>query len=251
MIRKHNAGVEWLEFELFQHFPNLKAVIFLRHGGHSDGPYSSLNLSYTMNDDALKVDQNVAKAMKAIGISRLATVNQVHGSYATDIDNTNWNAQTSADAMVTNLLNLPLKITHADCQSAIIYDPIKHIIANIHCGWRGQTENIYAKTIKTLKSKFQCNPADLHVAIGPSLGPLAAEFQNYRTELPAPFWEFQTSLFHFDLWSIAEMQLREAGISPAHMQIARLCTSSNEHDFFSYRGQKRVTGAHATIATLM
>ena len=31
---------------------------------------------------------------------------------------------------------LGLVIKQADCQAVILYDPHKHVLGNIHCGWR-------------------------------------------------------------------------------------------------------------------
>jgi hypothetical protein len=38
MLRKKRGSLEWLEFDLFQEFPEIKHAVFLRHGGVSEGP---------------------------------------------------------------------------------------------------------------------------------------------------------------------------------------------------------------------
>lgn len=251
MLRRVQNGIQWLEFELFAQFPTLRHAIFLRHGGYSCGPYSSLNLSYTMGDDWLAVSHNVAKAKACLKIDRLASVQQVHAADSVAINSSNWQKLCQADALMTKDCHMGLKVTHADCQAAILYDPTKQVIATIHCGWRGQVLNIYAKTIQALASQYGCCPADIFVGIGPSLGPTYAEFKNYRTEFPAAFWQFQCAPNYFDLWHMAEWQLQSAGILPEHMQLARLCTYENEHDCFSYRRSQRLTGAHASMVAML
>ncbi|MFI5344380.1 MAG: polyphenol oxidase family protein, partial [Chlamydiales bacterium] len=154
------------------------------------------------------------------------------------------------DGLICKTAGISLMMTHADCQIALIYDPIQHIVSNIHCGWRGSVLNIYAEGINMLKTRFGSNPADLLVCISPSLGPDEAEFINYRHELPEEFWPFQVRPTYFDFWSISEYQLQAAGILPHHIEMARLSTYSNSHDFFSYRRDK-ITGRHATCITLL
>jgi YfiH family protein len=251
MIHKRDREVQWLEFELFQPFPKLKHAIFLRHGGYSKGAYNSLNLSYTMGDDPYNVARNHKIALGCLGVDSSVSLQQVHGTHVVLIEDTTSPERQQGDAIMTDLRDVALQITHADCQAAIIYDPVKHVLALVHCGWRGQVGNIYAKTIAMLGRTFGSRPADLHVGIGPSLGPSHAEFINYREEFPSSFWDFQRSPNHFDLWSLANKQLEECGILPNHRQLACMCTYANERDCFSFRRQQRITGAHATFASLL
>lgn len=137
--------------------------------------------------------------------------------------------------MITEEIDLGLMIKMADCQAAIFYDPIRHVAANVHCGWRGSVVNIYQKTVQALKAHFGSQPEDIHVGISPSLGPQVAEFIHYKEELPPPFWDFQVKPFHFDFWQISEQQLLQAGLLPHHIEMARICTKSNPQDWFSYR----------------
>lgn len=154
------------------------------------------------------------------------------------------------DGLVTKTPGLTLLMTFADCQIAFIYDPIHHVIANIHSGWRGSVQNIYGEAVDKMKSAFGSKPEDLLVCISPSLGPDEAEFMHYRRELPEEFWHFQPRPTYFDFWSISEAQLQAAGVLPHHIEVARLSTYSNPHDFFSYRRDK-VTGRHAACLSLL
>jgi copper oxidase (laccase) domain-containing protein len=76
-----------------------------------------------------------------------------------------------ADAMVTNLTGVALMVKQADCQAVILFDPEKKVVANVHCGWRGNTANLLGRVIDRMKASFGCTPAALRAAIGPSLGP--------------------------------------------------------------------------------
>lgn len=250
MIHKSENGIEWLEFELLAPFKALKHAIFLRHGGKSVGEYQSLNLSRWMGDNPDHVAENHKSVKSIFSYNHLSEARQVHADDIFILDKSNFCKPIISDALVTATLDIALKITHADCQAAIFYDPIQNVLANVHAGWRGQCLNIYDKVVNLLKGKFHCNPADIHVAISPSLGPQHAEFVNYRVEFPEAFWDFKVSGNHFDLWELAKYQLMQAKVLKSHIQIAGLCTYES-HDCFSYRRQNRKTGTHGTFAMLL
>lgn len=249
MIRKSHNGIEWLEFEHLAEFRHLKHGVFLRHGGVSQGMYASLNLNYCLGDDPDAVEENLKKVNEILQTPKLYWANQVHGGKVCVVDHA-WNNQNnSCDGILTNHLDKGLMIHHADCQAAIIYDPKHHAVANVHCGWRGSVQNIYAATIQEMGSTFGSKPQDLFVGISPSLGPQHAEFINYRTELPELFWEFQVRPTYFDFWAISEAQLLQCGVLKHHIEVAKICTYGNPQDYYSYRFNK-IRGGHGTIALL-
>lgn len=250
MIHKQHDDLRWLEFELLAQFRELRHGVFLRHGGYSQGAYDSLNLSTTMGDKPENVEANILKAKSVFGITQLASAEQVHKDGIVLVNDQNFSQLDPNDALTTNCIEIGLKIVHADCQAAIFYDPCNRALATVHCGWRGHVCNIYAKTIAAMIKSYGTNPANLYVAIAPSLGPNHAEFINYRLEFPESFWDFRVNECHFDLWALASWQLKQAKILESHIQIAKMCTYANQLDCFSYRRSKRITGAHGTIACL-
>lgn len=248
MIRKKKDNVEWLEFELLKEYPELIHGIFLRKGGFSQAPFHSLNVSQGMGDDSAIVAQNKEKIFSLLNISKVFSPRLCHGSDI-EIVQSQTKPNHSFDGVVTKTTNLGLFITHADCQAALFYDPIRKIIANIHCGWRGNVQNIYAKTVLFFQERFGSDPKDLIVCISPSLGPDKAEFVNYKTELPESFLKFQVRPNYFDFWEISKAQLMAANVCKEHIEIAKICTYQNENDFFSYRREKK-TGRNGTLIAL-
>jgi len=168
-------------------------------------------------------------------------IHTLHYDSPSEIDN--------CDGFITKERGIASLIKHADCQACIMYDPIQHIVANIHAGWRGSVQNIYATAIKQLGEQYNSQPENLLVCISPSLGPSAAEFSNYKEELPESMWEFQDRKHYFNFWEISRSQLIKCGILPHHIEIAEKCTYSNEEDYFSYR-REGLTGRHGTIVLL-
>jgi YfiH family protein len=248
MKRKKHQDIEWLEFELLSGIPNLTHGVFLRHGGVSGPPFHSLNFGYTSGDDRTAVFHNRNQILKLLDLAKLITGKQNHGKRV-DLVDANYEPKEFADGLITQEKNLGILMTHADCQAAIFYDPVHHAVANVHCGWRGNVQNIYRETILAMKEKVGTAPQDLIVCISPSLGPEASEFKNYKEEFPSTFWGYQFKPNYFDLWKIANDQLENEGVLSHHIEIAALCTFTHTEDFFSYRREK-ITGRNATVVGL-
>lgn len=243
MQRVHGpGGIQWLEFPLLAAAGRVRHASFLRQG--------NFNLGETATGVDAQVALNRSRATTALDAQHLCMVHQVHGSDIIDV--TQPLSQTSApfgDALITNRPGLALLVKHADCQGALFYDPVQHVIAAAHCGWRGNVANIYGKLVERLKTNYGCKPENLLVGISPSLGPDNAQFIHYRTELPESFWPYQVRPLYFDLWTISEMQLYAAGILPQHIQMARICTYANADDCYSYR-RNQVEGRHGSAIVL-
>jgi YfiH family protein len=244
MLRNKRESIEWLEFEIFQEFPQIGHAIFLRHGGVSAAPYLGLNVGGGTGDNPQHIQQNRTLLLKLMGCKAFAGSYQVHGADVRQAPLEN--PDEKCDGLYTAKEGLGLFIKHADCQAAIVYDPVQNVIANIHAGWRGNVLNIYQSAALELKNCFGSKPENLIVGISPSLGPCCAQFVNYKIELPEHFLEFQVKPLYFDLWEVARRQWMNAGVLPHHLQIAKICTCCNKEDYFSYRRDKP-TGRHATV----
>lgn len=255
MQRFHDNRLQWLQFDLLSDIPRIRHSVFLRHGGYSEGPYASLNVGQQIGDDPSLVHANVALIEKTLRSEipewdKLVWGWGCHGKHIEEVDHSSPQTILECDGLITNIPRMTLMMKHADCQIALIYDPINHAIGNIHAGWRGSALNIYGEAIAKMQGQFGSDPANLLVCISPSLGPDESEFIHYRHELPEDFWQFQIRPAFFDFWAITEHQLQASGILPHHIEIARLSTYSNPHDYFSYRRDK-ITGRHATCITLI
>jgi YfiH family protein len=202
-----------------------------------------------VGDEQDAVASNRRKAFSLFSATSIHEMQQVHGDTIRFVDATSPSVLADCDALLTQTPGCALVVKHADCQAAILFDPHQNAIAAVHCGWRGSVLNIYAATIAAMIEKFGSNPTDLRVAISPSLGPDAAEFQNFRDELPESFWSYGDCKHYFDFWELSQDQLLSAGVERQNIENLRLCTYSDSEKFFSYR-RERVTGRHATAVML-
>lgn len=256
MLLKERDSVKWLEFELLSDIPDLVHGIFLKHGGLSQGEFASLNFSYFVGDDPENVKANEALAASIIGLPfdeegdpQIAHSWVYHGANVSEVVSKDIQEPFKGDAITTSVPEIGLLMTHADCQTAIIYDPQEKALAVVHAGWRSSILNLYQETILQMNKRYRSKPENLLVGIGPSLGPESAEFVNYMLELPEIFWPYQVKPSYFDFWSISEWQLVSAGVLPHHIQIAQIDTYQHPEDYYSYRRDKSC-GRHATIAGL-
>jgi len=230
----------------------VKHAVYTRHGGISEAPYHHLNVSSAVGDEAEHVAANLRTIRLALGARHLVGMQQVHGSHIlilTDDRAQGLEQPLEADAVVTNLPGVALMVKQADCQAVILVDPEKSVIANVHCGWRGNTANLLGKVIERMRGTFGSDPATLFAAIGPSLGPCCAEFTTFESLFPESFRRFMVKTNYFDLWEVSRWQLLQAGLREDRIEVAGLCTRCRTDLFFSYRGEG-TTGRFATVAML-
>ncbi len=74
------------------------------------------------------------------------------------------------DSLITGEKGVYLSITAADCPPLFLFDPIKEVIALIHCGWKPLASKVIENTFKVLGEQFGVdNRSDLIAWIGPGI----------------------------------------------------------------------------------
>ena len=257
VILTHKNGASFYRFESLARFSEIRHGIFTRHFGCSTGPFESLNVSFGLGDKTAQVKENRQVIARAIGSNNLIFAQQVHGDQVLILNPANFAGDESSgsvlgtgDALVTDACGKFLTIQLADCQSILLYDASRRVVANIHSGWRSSIRNIAGRTVQIMQKHFKCHPADIMAGIGPSLGPCCAEFVNYQNEIPESYWKFKDDAHRFDFWAISKHQLQEAGVLLKHINVAGVCTRCRPKTFFSYRREKQ-TGRFAAAIGLL
>lgn len=245
MILTKVNGVSFYQFPNLVSFPKLRHGVFTRNGGFSKKPYSSLNLSLSVGDDEGSAMQNRSLVSMCMDDGELVFTKQMHDADVIVVSKAN-SFPFIGDALVSNVENRMLAIKIADCQSVLMYDPVRNVVANVHSGWRGSIKNVIGSAIDAMKERFDCRPSDIFAGISPSLGPCCAEFINYEREIPEQFWKYKDSANHIDFWRISTDQLCDAGVMPGNIYSSGICTKCNTDLYFSYRGEK-TTGRFAAV----
>jgi len=228
-------------------FPFISHGVFSRHGGVSPAPWNSCNVSFGLGDRRENVRTNRERIKKTLGLERLVSARQVHGSRVYPVAESSCHdlEADGFDALITDVPGTGLMIQQADCQAVFLVDPVKQAIGIAHAGWRGSVVDIVAETVYAMSREFSSEPADLTAAISPSLGPCCAEFVNFRSELPASLHSYQVRPDYFDFWAISHDQLCSAGVRPENIHTAKVCTRCSK-DYFSYRRENK-TGRFASV----
>jgi len=167
-----------------------------------------------------------------LGITEPVTSYQVHGDAILVIQKPPVPRPTG-DALITRTPNLPLMVKVADCQGVLIFDPKTRTIAAVHSGWRGSAQNIVGKTI-TRMAELGCRPADLLVAVSPSIGPCCAEFTDPIQELPPDLHPFIHGK-RVDFWAATKAQCLGAGVPESGIELPTECTRCHADRYFSHR----------------
>ena len=249
------SGIHQVPYYLFPRLsrhPSLVHAIFTRQGGVSRRPYNSLNIGYGTGDLDEDVQTNIRIMKNALGVGRLRFLRQVHGQHLVVLKGRGGQGPAEVprgDALITDRTRLALMIKQADCQAVILFDPSNRVVANVHCGWRGNARNILGAAVGRMKEEFGSEPPRLMAAIGPSLGPCCAEFVSHEEIFPKAFRRFMVRKNHFDLWAVSRWQLMEAGLTEQNIELARICTKCRTDLFFSYRAEG-ITGRFATLVML-
>lgn len=253
-MKQINKPFPVLQFDNLGSQSNITHFITTRHGGDGRDNYATFNLGEYCGDDNETVTRNREILCQAFRISpeKLFVPNQVHESESLYIDNDFLSlpkedkiaALHGLDALITNIPDVCIAVSTADCVPILIYAPDKQVIAAIHAGWRGSVLQIAWKTVSRLSEHYGCDPAAMIVGLGPSIGmdrfEVGEEVLNSFRMIGSDLEKIairnpETQKPHINLNEANRLQLINAGVKPENIETAGICTYSQEEDFFSAR----------------
>jgi polyphenol oxidase len=230
-----------------------------RHGGVSEGAYTSLNLGGSVGDIPERVEENMQRVARLIEASRdsLYSVWQMHGREVVQVsvnDTREDIIKKNADALITNVPGVAVGVRTADCTPILLFDPKSKAVAAIHAGWRGTILDIVGATIEAMRRAYQIEAGDLIAAIGPCIGPCCFEVgpevvEAFAAKLPEVSWRGPGRVNGkptIDLYAANEAFLRGAGVT--QIDTLRVCTMCDPAQrFFSFRRDGEKSGRHLSI----
>jgi len=228
----------------------------MRAGGVSAPPFDTLNLGWKWGDDPVRVDENHRRLLVASRASAMVRVSQVHGIRVLRVgrgDDLASVAGEQADGLCTDEPGLGLSVHVADCTPMVMACSRTGACAALHAGWRGTVAGMARAGVEAMTSHFGSQPADLHVALGPCIGPCCFEVGTevedaFVAALPAArergiIVNPSGPRAHIDLRAFQALQLVAAGVLRKNIDVSSDCTLCDADDrFFSYRRAGRATG---------
>jgi polyphenol oxidase len=253
--------VQLFRFSNLSKFPNLCHFITTRKGGVSEPPFDSLNLGFHTADKTENVISNwkILSDVSKIELDSLVIAHQVHQGRVVVADHSTirgaWSDPTkeidNTDAFITKEKNICIMVKVADCVPILVYDPVLHIAAAIHAGWKGTVNSVTANTIKTLINTFNCKPQNLIAGIGPSIGPCCYQIGIDVEKAILEKWGTTEKFLvktsgsirsNFDLWYANRFELIRMGVKSKNIESAGVCSRCNSELYFSVRASGGNTG---------
>jgi YfiH family protein len=203
----------------------------------------------------------------AIGVDAgdLVRVHQVHGASVVVVrrrDRTEAAPDPGlpdADILLTQDPAVALAIQTADCAPILIADRNIGAVAAAHAGWRGLAARVPTAAVDALAREFGSRPEDLIAAVGPSISAARYEVdvavlsqfeQNGFSAEHIGRWFYdgdRPDHWYFDGSQSAQDQLAVAGVPPAQIHVARLCTATHRDFLCSYRRDGKASGRMAAV----
>lgn len=280
---KEVGGLPLVFSPLLSQYTKLKHAFSTRLGGETKPPMDSFNVgrlvdSSTCREDLLKNRKKLCSTLN-LDAQTLVVPDMSHSNVVLLVEKFK-STRPKADGIATRTSGLPILLTFADCVPIVLYDPVKHIVAVIHAGWRGTAIKIVQEGVELLERQGS-NPADLVAALGPAIGSccyptspeaakqlLASLLNGSGKFAPTgesgldeksiastiasaqlePLFLFKNERFHPDLKAINALQLLQAGVG--QVDVTNLCTACQPELFYSHRQSQGQAGRQAAIVGL-
>ena len=223
-------------------FKRIKHGFFNRVGGKSNGIYKSLNCGPGSRDKKINVIKNLSIVKNRICKSSkdIYLLHQMHSNKFIFLKNYPKNSKKlKADAIITNVVKLPIAVLTADCAPILLYDKHKNMIAAIHAGWKGAFKGIVPKVINFMIKKG-CKKNHITAVVGPCISQksynIGEDFKKKflrKNKKNSIFFKRRKDILYFDLSNYIKHQLKLMNISK--IDAINIDTFDKKNNFFSAR----------------
>lgn len=230
-----------------------------RHGGVSRGSYSEFNINPYCGDEPEAVQHNTALLSNILDVpaKHIVLPHQTHGIEVRKITSGFFELEKAkqigflegVDAVVTDMQNVCIGVSTADCIPILLYDSVHRVVAAVHAGWRGTVRRIVQCTVAEMNNAFATKGEDLWAIIGPGISLQHFEvgdevydqfekagfrMDNIAKQYTSPS-NSRSWKWHIDLWECNRMQLEDVGMMPERIHVSGICTYAHSDDYFSAR----------------
>ena len=257
----HAGALEYLRAEALEGAVHCFST---RFGGVSEGYLSSLNLGVHRGDRPENVRKNYEILGKAVGFrpEDLVFTHQIHSDIVRRVgaadrgEGLAREVSHDCDGLITDVPGVALAVFSADCTPILLYDPAGGAVGAVHAGWRGTSAGIVKNAVEAMVREFGTDPAKLHAAIGPCIGPCCFET---GPEVPEAMraalgGEAEACIrpagekYYVNLKELNQLWLRRCGVR--HIDVSPDCTHCQPERFWSHRHTGFDRGAMAAIIEL-
>jgi len=163
-----------------------------------------------------------------------------------------------ADAIITNIKNLPIGVFTADCLPIVLADIRGRVVGIIHAGRVGTSLEITKKTVGKIKENFGISAEEIIAAIGPGIGGCCYEvdeksinpFKDRLEYFEKIAIEKYNGRWMLNLIGVNKIQLMESGLKSENIFTAEFCTSCHNDKFFSYRREGKTAGRMVSFVAI-
>lgn len=277
--KNEKNGLVYYTSELLTHHGFVHGF-FTRHGGASDGDFSSLNISTARKDrngeqdSTNNVFENYSRALGVLGANVHNTVGttQVHENtvriVSDDFAGRGINPMLSAldgcDGLIIDGTSHSIDavvVKTADCVPVLLADKKTGNVAAVHAGWRSTVSDI----VTVAANKMKCDGKDLLCAIGPSIGVCCYEVggevydaverlfdsKGMKDKTDAMFSRgcvcSLKQTLHANLPLINKTLLMQFGVPEENIELSDICTCCKSEEFFSHRGSGGYSGTFPSV----
>lgn len=263
-------GVCVLQFHALSKLEKVVHAFSTRIGGVSSGVCSTMNLSFTREDDTREnVLENYKRMAKALGVA-FESFTLTYQTHSTNIRRVTREDclkgvlkerdYKDIDGFVTDETGITLVTFFADCIPLYLVDPVKKAIGLAHSGWKGTLHGMAKKMVVRMEEEFGSNPKDLVVAIGPGICRECYEISMdvadcfrdawLEEEYDAIISDIRGNHCQLDLWKANELLFLQAGVPKEQIHISNICTRCNSDLLFSHRKMGERKGNLAAFLAL-
>lgn len=232
-----------------------------RLGGYSQSYLAEMNLGWNRGEPKEIVKKNYRKICQGLQVDaeKLIFSDQIHETtveYATEKHCAGAELEkkfSGVDGLYTDIPELVLATSYADCVPLFFADPVHQIIASSHSGWKGTVGQIGMRTVEAMSKRFGTRPEDIIALIGPSI---CQDCYEVSEDVIEQFQDIYTIVelseiveagkshgkYQLDLQAACYFTLKKAGVLPEHIQVSRICTCCHSDLLFSHRATQGKRG---------
>lgn len=249
-----SAGVTYLAFPALLESGMVRHGFSTRMGGVSEGPYATMNFSFTRGDDPEAVRENYRRMAEALRVDmeKMVLTWQTHTTNVRVVSEEDFGKgiikerdYRDVDGLVTDMPDVTLVTFFADCVPLYFLDKKNRAIGLSHSGWRGTVKRMGEKTLETMAEAFGTRPEDVTACIGPSICMDCYEvggevIEAFAAEFPEAvhdrlFYKKENGKYMLNLWEANRIVLTDAGIREENLSVTDICTHCNPELLFSHR----------------